>query len=214
MKKWPALMLDCETLSTRPNALILQLAALPFDPDAPHGEPCHGTAAYDVYLDWTQCEIEAKACDADIGTVRWWLETPSDEARFRLTHGVPRLDAMKAADELVCFINENLMKGADVWSYGATADIVWVRHFLRIAGYPDPWSYRSERCLRTVRALYPGLPARRPETPHDALSDAVAQARWLRDVCAPRTLAPSTNIVIDSDPVQRDPYVLALGGDS
>lgn len=200
MKRWPALMLDCETLSTRPNALILQLAALPFDPDAPLSEPCHGTAAFDVYLDWTVCEIEAEACHTDLKTMQWWLGQ-NEVARTRLTRGSPRLDAMKAADELICFMSENLLKGATVWSYGATADIVWVRHFLRIAGYPDPWSYRSERCLRTVGALYPGLPARRPETPHDALSDAVAQARWLRDVRAPRTLGPGK-------------FVLALGGDS
>jgi hypothetical protein len=213
-------MFDCETLSTRPNALILQLAALPFDPDAPLSEPCHGAAAFDVYLDWSKWEIEANACHIDIGTVQWWLKQ-SDAAQDRLTLGVPRLDAMKAADELAWFMKEQLLPNAEVWSYGATADIVWVRHFLRIAGYPEPWSYRNERCLRTISAEAHGVPATvLAQTPHDALSDAVAQANWLREYRAGRrtirSLGPASEgkMLVEVVGYGKPNYVLALGGDS
>lgn len=211
------IMFDCESLSTRPNALLLQIAALPFDPWAPLGQPCFGAVSFDAYLDWTKWEVEANACHVDLATVNWWL-MQSPEAQARIVAGKPRLDAMKAADELVWFLKENTTPDTVFWSFGAPADLVWLRHFLCIAGYPNPWSYRNARCLRTIAAEYDPMRKLCPDavTLHDALSDAVAQAEWLRRIYRThRTVEFCQLEPFDYGPAQHHvPLIAGLGGDS
>lgn len=214
------IMFDCESLSTKPNALLLQIAALPFDPWTPLDQPCFDAISFDVYLDWTKSELEANLCHIDLSTVNWWL-MQGPEAQSRIVAGKPRLDAMKAADALMHFIHQNANDDTVFWSYGATADLVWLRHFLRIAGYPNPWSYRNERCLRTIAAERAATGVKRPEpaTPHDALSDAVAQAEWLRALLVtPRTAKfrrwEHWQPEVGYGAPKYIPFIAGLGGDS
>jgi hypothetical protein len=200
-KRYDNIMFDCEGFSTRPNALLVQIAAVPFDLSAAPLCP-HGVEMFDAYLDWNKCELERNLCHVDLATVYWWM-AQGQIARNRLILGhAGALNAMKAADQLMHFIKQHGTDDVKVWSYGAASDLVWLRHFLHIAGYPEPWSYRNERCLRTVAATLP--PAHRPEPKiaHDALSDALAQVEWLCNIVAHR----------GRDAVNS--YVLALGGDS
>lgn len=63
-------------------------------------------------------------------------------------------------------------------------------------GLKPPWDHRTVRDVRTVRYLAERLtPWRRPteETAHDALADAVAQARWVRDAHRALAQRPSSN---------------------
>lgn len=199
-RQYDNIMFDCETLSTKPNALIVQVAAVPFDPWAPPLDPCIGSSVFAAHLDWNKCELERNLCHVDLATVYWWM-SQSQPARDRLfTGSAAGLNAMCAADQLMHFIHTHGTADVKVWSYGATADLVWLRHLLRIAGYPEPWSYRNERCLRTVAAVLPPVKRPEPAVAHDALSDALAQAEWLRDTLMHRPAVQN--------------YALGLGGDS
>jgi len=174
------IMFDCETMSTRPNALVWQIAGVPFN--AATGEISSWLPLVDlnVFIDWTQSNTGAYHTDEN--TIHWW-KTQSNYQRMldRLNqYGIPPAEA---ATKLVNWVRFVASRGAEpsapvrVWSYGANADISWLEYLLAQHNYPTPWSYRNVRCLRTLCALYPDVEVVRPVEAHDAASDAVAQAQ-------------------------------------
>jgi hypothetical protein len=66
----------------------------------------------------------------------------------------------------------------DVWSFGATADIVWLKSAFDALKLDFPFGYRAQKCLRTLTDLA-GVP-RPPEQgmKHHALADTLNQVVW------------------------------------
>jgi len=42
-----------------------------------------------------------------------------------------------------------------------------------------PWYFWNDRCYRTMKSLYPQIPMERDGVHHNALDDAISQARHL-----------------------------------
>ena len=66
-----------------------------------------------------------------------------------------------------------------IWSNGATADIVWLNSAYKAAKIALPWSYRDERCYRTLKNLYPEIAGDDQLVAHNALEDAKWQGKHL-----------------------------------
>lgn len=160
------IMLDLETLDTRPSAAIVSIGAVEFDTDG----PIAGREFYRV-LQQPQQLILGRTESAE--TLRWWSQQ-SEEARAVFT--APAVDPFVALQDFAAF-----WSGADyLWSNGANFDGVLLTSLYQSFEVPVPWEFWQERCYRTLVDLYHQLACTTPtKTPaaHNALADAVAQAQ-------------------------------------
>jgi len=164
-------MIDLETLGTSPDAPILSIGAVYFDPDTGKmGSEFH------VKLDFEEaCTDRA----IDPATVKWWFGQ-SDEARAALTDtqvGYGKYDALQF---LSSFLENPSVK---VWGNGATFDISMLEDLFRQLRIKIPWKFYNVRDVRTVVAMAEGI-IDRSDIPfigikHDALADAVHQAVYV-----------------------------------
>lgn len=154
-------MLDLETLGTRPGCAVIAIGAVKFTSTSL-------TERFYCRLPWVG-RIEPD-------TVRWWL---SDEVPT-----AARLEILKPATET---IEEGLLSFRDfvgdrpVWGNGADFDNAILQNRYGRFGIPC-WDHRQNRCYRTLRQLYSSVPKQPPKIPHHALEDAISQARHAMNI--------------------------------
>ena len=169
------IMIDLETLGTKPGSVILSIGACVV------GDT--GNSFYRA-LDIVSCEAFGLTIDA--ATVKWWMSQDM-AARQEFVNGeAVTLDkALKAFSKWVG--KQGNLRG--IWGNGATFDNVLLRCAYEAAGLPPPWSYRQDRCFRTMREERP-VPedlVTLPGVRHHALDDALWQAKYLEAI-APELL--------------------------
>jgi len=171
-------MLDIETISTWTDAAILSIGAIRFDPEA-EGDGL-GPEFYRV------CSLQ-DSLDAglriDGDTVYWWSQQ-SDEARA--AWNTDPMPLKLALEQFSLFLRGSGLTGAashgtpEIWGYGANFDNPILMHTYRMTGLDLPWSYRQDRCMRTLVKLAQRMKIKYPRTKstiqHHALEDARVQA--------------------------------------
>lgn len=159
------IMIDIETLGTKPGSVIASIGAVAFD--ATTGE--FGETFY-VKIDVADAQNEGLHIDAS--TVAWWMQQ-SDEARASTFTGDDKTSLMLGLGELYDFVTK---ESADrVWGNGPSFDLVQLEAAYTKTGKLAPWSFRAHRDLRTLRDLS-GVDIPNIGTAHNALDDAIAQA--------------------------------------
>lgn len=160
------IVFDLETLSTHKNACIVSIGAVKI-------------SKLDI-TDYFKVNIDA-ASSKSFGlhinkqTVQWWSEQ-SKEARLAWQKDPKPLP--EALDMLTDWYGTNKKKYY-VWGYGANFDITLLESSYQATGKKEPWMYTNIMCLRTISNLI-GEPIPRIEgTHHDALDDAINQAKYL-----------------------------------
>jgi hypothetical protein len=170
------LMIDLETMGTGPNAAIVAIGAVLIDLDA--GTLCDTPFYSPVRLE----DSVSHGLTMDAGTVMWWLRQ-SDAARAAISSSEaspPGGSLQWALNTLRWYIEKySDPKSVRVWGNGASFDCVILANAYRAIGKQPPWRYYNERCYRTVKALHPDVPMEREGTHHQALHDAMSQARHL-----------------------------------
>ena len=166
-------MVDIETWSTRPNALIVSIGAVKFDPEDPDAP----FDAFHVAIDPSRHVVAETAFHIDPETMLWWLHSDRTHARERWMAMV-KMDLGTALDGFAMWYGSD--KTIPVWGNGATFDNVVLSEAYRAIGQERPWEFRADRCYRTLKNLTPHVKAVVPPgldgMPHDALFDAVLQA--------------------------------------
>lgn len=169
-------MLDLETWSTRPDALIVSVGAVKFDAeniiDRFHVgiDPVNAQGAYNRHID-------AK-------TMLYWLDPKRDEARAKLL-ALPKIDMFHALDGFVIFCNETPVdQRGSLWGKGATFDNVLSHHAVDQCGLEWPFSHRQDECYRTMANRFPAIEYEQIGTAHEAIADAESQAIHLQRICA------------------------------
>lgn len=160
-------MIDLETLSTRPNAVILIIAAVKFNPFGKHSE-LKGMDTFYRKIDITSCVRSGMHTDED--TRRWWsLQNP--EIRREAFEG-ERIDLYQALREFIEWFGHCKY----VWSHGATFDIVILNEAFRLCSLEAPWKFWNHRDTRTLYAVA-GMYSRDlpQEDKHHALYDCHRQ---------------------------------------
>lgn len=170
------IMLDLETLSSRHDAAIVAIGACTFDKYIEGWDMCRAT----FYIPVIPASSQALGFHVDAKTVQWWVKQ-SDEARAVLNdpEAVPLVEAL---EKFASFCHAN--GPAVVWGNGATFDNVILRNAYDRAGIAAPWSYRNDMCYRTLKNLRPDISFEPHGTAHNALDDAVAQARHAEHILA------------------------------
>ena len=169
-------MLDLETLSTAPNAAIIQIGVVRFDPE---GQGVTDTFERTVSLD-SCLEVDLKV---DGATFEWWLRQ-SDAARAAVTADPQPLPWVLR--DLTTWLGEK--PDNVIWSHGASFDAPVLASAYRACGYREPWDHRLVRDTRTLFWLAESWGWKKPEhdTAHTALADAVAQAADVQSAFAYR----------------------------
>jgi len=170
-------MVDLETLGVSADAAILSIGAVVFtdQPDFDY-DPCYQFHAQPGVT------YGSAGRSVDPETLRWWMDQDADAPLEPLD----RLDT--ALLELRDFIQSMTGGGKNVriWSRGLM-DIVMLEHAYNQIGEPVPWKYWQVRDARTLdevaKAAGIDYPERKDEL-HDALGDAMHQARCVRAVLA------------------------------
>lgn len=168
-------MVDLETMGTGPNAAIIAIGAVEFDPV----EFRTGSEFYEVV------SLESSVTSGGImdpATVMWWLDQ-SEEARKAVQAEASHINvALLRFSEWLG--QRALRKELRLWGNGAGFDNVILETSYKRTMLPCPWDYSSNRCYRTMKALHPTIKAVRAGTHHNALDDAITQARHLLAILA------------------------------
>jgi len=164
-------MIDLETLSTNPNATILTVGGVKFDPYR-SVEPAQG-----MYF---RVDVNAQTNmgrDVMQDTVNWWSKQPkeiSDEAFSD--------DNRMSLDDMIKTINK-FSVGVDVfWCQGPLFDYAILQDIYRQLGHPVPWQYWQIRDSRTLFSLVPRDMNENRTGLHNALEDCYFQARKVQKV--------------------------------
>ena len=164
-------MIDLETLSTNPNATILTVGGVKFDPYT-MAEPSQGMY-FRVDVD-SQTEMGR---DVMQETINWWSKQPkeiSDEAFSD--------DNRASLDDMIKKINK-FSVGVDVfWCQGPLFDYAILQDIYKQLGYPVPWQYWQIRDSRTLFSLVPKDPNEKRTGLHNALEDCYFQAKKVQRV--------------------------------
>ncbi len=163
------IMLDLETMGTSPNAAIVAIGAVKFDPDT-------GELGDKFYMRVSLRSSTRYGGVIDADTVYWWLGQ-SEEARNELTKaGGEPLDF--ATKEFLTFAG--LDKNLCLWGNGSDFDNAILASAYLSVGWNKPfWNPFNNRCYRTVKNLFPDIKLERTGTHHNSLDDAISQAEHL-----------------------------------
>lgn len=166
-------MIDIETMSTRPNAAFMSIGAITFDMvNLRKGERFYTT------ISLSSCEAANLVIDAS--AVQWWGKQ-SERARQEVFGG-PQLPLHDALTRFADWIGRNMTEQNSrcVWGNGANFDPVIVESAYRATGIALPWEFWGVRCFRTLKSLWPNIePPPRAGVHHHALDDAEYQVEHL-----------------------------------
>jgi|TARA_A100001011_G_scaffold380942_1_gene448850 exodeoxyribonuclease VIII len=164
-------MIDLETLSTNPNATILTVGGVKFDPYT-NAEPSQG-----MYFRVDVNSQTDMGRDVMQDTVNWWSKQPkeiSDEA-FGDDNRISLHDMIKKINKFSV--------GVDVfWCQGPLFDYAILQDIYRQLGYPVPWQYWQIRDSRTLFSLVPRDVNEKRTGLHNALEDCYFQAKKVQKV--------------------------------
>ena len=137
-------MIDLEGLSTRPNPVILAIAAVYFDPKT--GET---GKRYDVAIEEGSCENAGLVIDES--TVRWWLGQ-SKEAQNNVLNRttVTLFEALKGLRDFLI-----APEPVQIWANGPQSDGVWLLEAYRHNGQQPAFEHWQLRDVRTIKSLVP-----------------------------------------------------------
>jgi len=157
------LMVDLETLATSPDAAILTIGAVLFDP--------YSTRIYDkLYMRVDLDSTTALGMKIDDSTIEWWgkQSAAAQEEAFSEENRIPITEAIEKFHKFA-------WNSEAFWSHGSIFDINILDTYYRALKKAPPWNYWQVRDTRTVFDL--GYDPELPKvTAHNALEDANAQA--------------------------------------
>ncbi len=164
-------MIDIETLGLKSNSIILSIGAVFFDIET-------GELGREFYKN---IDPEQHGRGVDVSTIMWWMEQ-SDRARNDLVSG-RKYDLQKVLDDFgLFFCDEDRVypEEIQVWANGATFDPVLLGDAYK---HNPPWRFYNVLDQRTMKFLDRGRTERiEPKTAHNALCDAIAQAKYVSKV--------------------------------
>ncbi|HEL8049475.1 TPA: 3'-5' exoribonuclease, partial [Escherichia coli] len=138
---WQHMMVDLETMGKNPDAPIISIGAIFFDPQNGDTGP-----EFSKTID-----LETAGGVIDRDTIKWWLKRSREAQSAILTDEIPLDDALLQLRE---FIDENSGEFfVRVWGNGANFDNVILRRSYERQEIPCPWRYTNDRDVRTIVQL-------------------------------------------------------------
>jgi exodeoxyribonuclease VIII len=168
------IMIDLETLSTAPDAGIIQIGAQVFDPTADDEGVLIGDG---ICLNVDPQAVMDAGMRIEWPTLYWWMRQP--DAFATLAEPGEGFLLSKSLVELSAFVKANGGSWAKIWANGASFDPPVLEMSYRRCRLDVPWSYNNVLDMRTMKWLAPSVARVEPELAHNALSDCRAQAIYV-----------------------------------
>jgi hypothetical protein len=171
-------MLDLETLGTKPGCPVLSIGAVFFNRQT-------GLLGAEFYCAIYSKDQAARGLVASADTIAWWKEQ-SAEARtvIQLAGKLATSTRMPLAlDQFTAFLESSKggIKNVKIWGNGSDFDQPILSKCFDVVGMKQPWEFWNNRCFRTMKAMLPKpvVAAKRIGVYHNALDDAKTQAVYL-----------------------------------
>ncbi len=162
------IMLDLETLGTKPGCVILSIGACVFYPTTGPDEE------KTFYAVLNRDDQKERDLTENLDTLKWWKKQNKiawDQATAR---------AQPTEGELKRFLKWwHSHRGKFLWSQGSNFDGPLLEALFLSFGLKEPWKYHETRDTRTVYQMchVKSDSVKRDGTYHNALDDAMHQAR-------------------------------------
>lgn len=157
-------MIDIETLGTKPGAAILSIGAVMF------GASGLGKTFY-APVSLTSCTDAGLTVDAE--TVQWWMFQSEAARAAAFAPGAEPLAS--ALLRFAAWFHDQ--GGVHPWSHGATFDVPLLDAAFSACHLSAPWAFWNVRDTRTLYDQAGVKVDRSHGTQHNALDDAIAQAK-------------------------------------
>lgn len=176
-------MIDLETIGTRPDAQILQIGAVFFEAKS------RGKILNDKPFN-KYCKVQDGLGSVDHDTLAFWLNQAAGNKAHPMVLGFSeKAELMEdVLADLLVWPQEIQLTWGDietVWSKPSNFALPILASAFNKFGAEAPWDHRATRCLRTLLAIkgepevdWQGL------THHDALDDAIGQAMTVQAAMA------------------------------
>jgi hypothetical protein len=164
-------MLDIETLGTKPDCVIVTFGAVKFNPyslDEPHSG---------IYMRLDADEQIAHGRSVEDDTLSWWMTQPEPVREEAIGEG-DRWDI----ESFIKALNKFLVGSDAIWAQGPSFDMVILENLYRQYGYPQPWLYYQIRDSRTLFKVHGDPRVSGREGHHNALADCVYQAQGVQQI--------------------------------
>lgn len=162
-------MVDMETMAVSPNAVVLSLGAV-------HFNPYDSGIIDEIYFKIDLDDQDRLHREIDPNTLDWWSKQDPAimEEAFDPKGRLPLEEAINQFHKFAWGCTA-------FWSHGATFDLVIIENLYKQLNKPLPWQYWQLRDTRTLFDL-----GHDPEMPqgskHDALADAIRQAVGVQNI--------------------------------
>lgn len=157
-------MVDIETLGTKPGHAILSVGAVRFD---------SGGLGDEFYRSVSLESCQDAGLEIDANTLEWWLG--QDDAVTGVLTGGDELT--EVLEDFAAFYGTS----EEIWAFSPSFDCDILAEAYEAVGIVPPWNYYEERCCRTLAALPIWPDVDQDGDKHDALDDAKYQARQTVD---------------------------------
>lgn len=152
VKKYGHIMIDLETLSTKTNASIIEIAAVEFNKET---SEIGDTFCVEILPDdWVKNNR-----DINGNTLLWWMQQDKTLlSKFTEKTTVPLSIALEKLNEF--YIAHNIPyeeKQTIVWGNGSTMDITILQSAYEYFNKPIPWKYWAVNDVRTIVELNPEI---------------------------------------------------------
>lgn len=165
-------VLDIESLSTRPDTVILTVGILKFNPYHSHIDVNSG-----IHLKLDVDEQLEKNRHVSDDTVAWW-GTQDEKIREDALGDEGRISVNEAIQQ----INRYLVGVEEIWVQGPVFDIAALENLYRQYEMPPPWHYWNIRDSRTLFGVHGDPRDKSRKHAHNALVDCYYQGKAIQQV--------------------------------
>lgn len=177
------IMVDLETLDTGPDAVVISIGAVAFDPET---RKLGNTFYMEMSEDIDAQQRLGRTISGE--TLLWWMGQSAESKTVFAKDGSVSPDVRATTYEVLqkfrAFVEAHGADKVMLWGNGANFDNVILRTLYSAFGMEAPWKFYNDRCYRSVKDLAirlgePDFPTR-IGTHHNALDDAITQAVYLQ----------------------------------
>ena len=179
--KYNDVMIDIETVGTKPGCGILAIGATAFDLGT-------GSMGESFYANISIEDCFAKGLTADESTLAWWAkQAPEARDHLSVKPVLELSDALQNLQDFVGNVRKNSSSGAfRMWANDPDFDLVILDHAFTLCNINAPWQFwesSSTRTMLAVAKLARGIDVKKsiPRTGvhHRADDDAKYQAQYV-----------------------------------
>lgn len=171
-----ALSIDIETLGTLVDSQILSIGAAMFNLKT---GKIMNTLYVPISIDFN------KHINATLGTITFWTKQAVDNPKAlkglfnnKSTNAVGMVEALNKLNDF-----HRINKPKTVWANSPKFDLSMLEYQFQQHDLKVPWGYNADRCMRTPRQFAGKIDIEFEGVEHNALSDAIWQAKYISAAC-------------------------------